>query len=68
MLNFYNAKVKTKTLVAFVYSICSALIVYVKDYTAGDKALVPFFFSLMGLFISAIILLILAFVNRLKKR
>lgn len=55
-------------IVAFVYTICSALIVYIKDYTAGDQALVPLFFSLVGLFISVAILLLMAFVNRLKKR
>jgi len=55
-------------IVAIVYTICSALIVYVKDYKAGDQALVPMFFSLAGLFISVSILLFIAFVNRLKKR
>lgn len=55
-------------IVALVYTICSTLIVYVKDYTAGDQALVPMFFSLAGLFISVAFLFIVAFVNRLMKR
>jgi Na+/H+-translocating membrane pyrophosphatase len=55
-------------IVSFVYAVCSALIVYVKDYTAGDQAIVPMFFSLMGLIVSVVSLLLVAFVNRLKKR
>jgi Na+/melibiose symporter-like transporter len=54
--------------IAIAYTIFSALIVYVKDYTAGDQSLVPMFFSLVGLFISVAIPLLIAFVNRLKKR
>jgi len=54
-------------LVSLVYTICSALIVYFKDYTAGDQALVPMFFSLAGLFICVTILFLVAFVNRIKK-
>lgn len=55
-------------IVAIIYTVCSVLIIYVKDYTAGDQALVPMFFSLVGLFISVSILLLVAFANRLKKR
>lgn len=55
-------------IIAIAYTIFSALIVYVKEYTAGDQALVPTFFSLVGGFIFAGILLLVAFVNRLKKR
>lgn len=53
---------------AIVYTICSVLMVYAKDYTAGDQVLVPMFFSLVGLFISVGTLLLVAFVYRVKKR
>ena len=55
-------------IIAIAYTIFSALIVYVKDYTAGDQALVPMFFTLVGGFVFAGILLLVAFVNRQKKR
>jgi hypothetical protein len=55
-------------LIAIAYTIWSAIIVYVKDYTAGDQALIPMFFSLVGLLIYVGILLLVAFVKRLNKR
>ncbi len=59
---------KLNIIVALLYALLSGYIIYVRDYTAGDQALIPLFFSLIGLLIYIFALLIGAVVCRIKKR
>lgn len=55
-------------LFSLIYSICTGLVVYVKEYDAGDQALVPFFFSLVGVALVSMLLIIATIVVRFQNK